>query len=150
MRDGILGAYKGLIYFLGLDTAREVYGDIEELVKSEVSKNIEISIKRGCTEFSQAFPDYAVIDDNTGAIMEYLSEWEKYEALADESGLAKHLKPVNLDSYDQQDFSLWDARVMLNWLKYAATIGDESYKKITDIPVVKVDMVHPRPTYIAE
>jgi hypothetical protein len=68
--------------------------------------------------------------------MNYPAEWEHFEKIAEETNLGKDCTPIP-ETFNKPAFSLHEALVMLNWLKYAATIGDTTYMKITDKPVTK-------------
>jgi len=125
-RQKIAGTYKGLIYCSSIDEAEDVKDWIEKLVSEEISNDITVSIKRGCSEYAAYYPEYAQIDQDI-PVMQYNEEWQKHEALFDKDYIFE-TQPV---SFNQTSYNLNDAKVMLAWLRYAATIGDMSYLKIT-------------------
>ena len=69
--------------------------------------------------------------------MRYKQKWQKYENFADKINLGGDLAPCVQNS-NQPGYDLRDAKVMIAWLKYAATIEDSSYKKIIDQPILKL------------
>lgn len=145
VRPKISGAYKGFIYSPILEEAKEIFNTTQELISQEISPKVRVSLSRGCSEYSLVYPEYAQIKEGNKPVMEYKHEWQKYEDLADKSNLAAHIKPIMFDSYNHPGFNLPDALAMLCWLKYAATIGDLSYMKVTDQPIPKLQQLSPRP-----
>ena len=68
--------------------------------------------------------------------MRYREEWRNFERLAVKEKLYDHFEPFEGDTFNCPGFSYRDAHVMLNWLKYAATIGDASYLTISDRHII--------------
>jgi hypothetical protein len=127
-RDNVTGTYKGLVYCDGYEEAEDVFEELKKVVLKDVSEDIPIFLKRGCSEYSLEYPEYGKIDSNQP--MEYKEEWKIYEDLADEKLVVNEAIP-SLEEYDQQGYSDDDYQVMLLWLHYAATIGDDSYLTIS-------------------
>jgi hypothetical protein len=135
-RPDITGTYKGYVYFQDLNEAKELLPIINELVSENISNNINVSIKRGCSEYPLKYPEYANIE-NEGKQFTYKEEWREYEEYADKN-LIQDLVENRMDSYNpvnSSGFTLKDISVMYSWLEYAKTIGDKSYLKITDLPI---------------
>jgi hypothetical protein len=128
-REQVLGTYKGLIYCRGLKEGNEILKIAQKMVSEEISGRIPITIKRGCSEYSLAYPEYAKIEPGT-ATMEYKEEWGKYEDLADQELVVNSRTSAN-DTYNHPTYTLQDTQIMLAWLIYAATIGDVSYLRIS-------------------
>lgn len=128
-REQASGTYKGLIYCRGLEEGKEIFKMIQKVISEQISKKIPVTLKRGCTEYALAYPEYAQIGQGT-ALMGYKEEWQEYEDLADKT-LAINTPPPVSDTYNCSAYNLQDAEVMLAWLRYAATIGDLSYLKIS-------------------
>jgi len=147
MRPQSSGAYKGFIYSPIIEEAKEIFDTTRKLISQEISTKVPVSLKRGCSEYSLAYPEYAQIKEGNKPVMEYKDEWQEYEDLADKNNLAAHFKPLTFDTYNHPGFNLVDTLAMLCWLKYAATIGDLSYLKITDLPIPKLQKLSPRPLF---
>lgn len=146
-RPKVSGDYAGLIYFQDLTEARESLIRIRSNVAAEISDQVPVLIKRGCSEYSFAYPEYGQFGENNTSLMQYPDEWRKFENLAEKNGLAAHLKRLADYTYNHNGFVLGDAWAMLFWLRYAATIGDTSYLNITGQPVRKLEKMHPRPPF---
>ena len=129
-REQVAGSYKGLIYCRGLDEAKKILEIVGKAVSKEVSKKIPSTIKHGCSEFGMAYPEYLKIDKDKST-MKYKKEWQEYEDLVDQELIINNRLTIS-DTYNQPGYTEQDAQVMLAWLKYAATIGDLSYLKISD------------------
>lgn len=122
-REQVSGTYKGFIYCRGLEEGEEILKMIQKVISKEISKKIPVTLKRGCSEYPLAYPEYA-------QAMEYKEEWQEYEDLADKN-LVVNTQLSESDSHNRPAYTLQDAQTMLAWLKYAATIGDLSYLKIS-------------------
>ena len=129
-RENVSGTYKGFIYCRGIKEGRKILKILDKAVFREISKNIPVTLKRGCSEYAPAYPEYTQIDYGMTR-MKYKDEWQEYENLFDEKPFVSP-QPKMTGSYNSPSFNLQDANVMLTWLIYAATIGDESYLKISD------------------
>lgn len=134
VRPEMSGTYKGFIYCRSLDEGKDVLKIVEPIVSETIYKGIPIFVKRGCSEFSIAYPAYGQITENKIQQMTYDEEWRKHEAYVDEN-LVTH-EDVVLDDFSRDHslnhsgFTLLDALVMTNWLAYAETIGDKTYLDI--------------------
>lgn len=125
-RENVPGTYKGMIYCLGIDEGKAILQIYNDLLAQEISKNIPIALKRGCSEYALSYPEYAAAEQD----MKYREEWQKHEDIADENMTFN--RKINTNATHNHDgYSLRDAEAMLAWLRYAATIGDLSYLDIT-------------------
>lgn len=128
-RPEVDGTYKGIIYCRGEREGVSLLELTREKVRAEISGEVPVFLKRGCSEYGLSYPEFARTDPDTNK-MEYKPEWEEYEARGDrELDIDTNHPPV--DTYNTPAYSLQDAKVMLAWLRYAATIGDSSYLKIS-------------------
>jgi len=127
-RKQVFGTYKGLIYCRSIEEGKEICELVQKVISAEISEKIPVALKRGCSEYATTYPAYAQIDQGS-AVMDYKEEWEEIENLADRE-LVINTQPCMNRKYEPQTYSAADAQAMLGWLKYAATIGDESYLKI--------------------
>jgi len=129
-REQVPGAYKGLIYCRSLEEAKEIVKTVNQAVSTEISENIPVSLKRGCSEYTSLYPNYAHISqDDTTTTMNYKDEWQEYENLTNQEW-AVNTPPAVGHIHTPLTYTAEDAQAMLGWLKYAATIGDKSYLNI--------------------
>lgn len=143
IRKQVSGCYKGLIYCRSIEEGKEILGIVRELISVDISKNIPVSLKRGCSEYAVSYPQYAQVNDGVTA-MNYNEAWKKYEVVADQELVIEPQVPTSHKD-EPQTYTATDAQAMLAWLKYAATIGDESYLKICWKLQPFVNMERPSP-----
>lgn len=132
-RPEVSGYYKGYIFFQGLEDAKEVLPYVKAVIAEQISDGIKVEIKKGCSEYKLAYPDYDYDPDDESKMMEYRSDWKKYEDYVDENMLGE-IKPLELETYSTPGMSLRDVQIMRTWIAFAAAVGDMSFKKITDQP----------------
>lgn len=129
-REQIPGSYKGFIYCSNTEQGELIKNWIHKVVSEEISDNIQVTLKRGCSEYALSYPEYAKMGHDKPA-MQYNEDWQQYEDLVD--------KDFNFEpqpaTFNQPSYNFHDAKVMLGWLKYAATIGDQSYLNISSEPL---------------
>lgn len=129
-REQVSGAYKGFVYCTGINEGKAVLKIIQQMVSTHISEDIPVTLKRGCSEYALAYPDYSPIAPDTRA-MEYDPAWMQIEEQADnETTLDTNVSVIK--THNQPSYTLQDARIMFAWLSYAAMIGDRSYLKISD------------------
>ena len=122
-RKNIEGNYKGFIYCNNLDEAEQILEFVSEEIKNKINKDIICKIKRGCSEYVEIYPEYKNLGNN---MMNYDPSWKRIENNFDKNNntnskvLTKHTWGVTLK----------DILIFENWIIYAKTIGDESYKKL--------------------
>ncbi len=125
-RPDCSGTYKGLIYCRGLEEGQEVCGLISNAVADEISPNISVTLKRGCTEYNTAYPGYSSAQPDVKP-MEYKPEWKILEEEYDKGRTyPRRESPAQLTTCPP-----WEVFAMTFWLGYAATIGDTSYLEIS-------------------
>jgi len=128
LREQVPGFYKGFVYCTGLEAGQKMLRVIRSFVSENISTHVPVLLKRGCTEYAQAFPEYSPADANFA--MQYREEWQKYEEIVDRERL-QLVESRDFESYDTATWTAEDARTMYGWLCYAAMIGDQSYLKIS-------------------
>lgn len=128
LRGGIAGTYGGLIYCTSLEEGNTIAELMRKIVSKSISEDINITVKRGCSEYAESFPEYAKVEQDK-TFMNYKSEWQKTEDLVDNK-LSSKPWPVHPEN-NHPSYTLNDAKAMLAWLRYAQTIGDMSYLPIT-------------------
>lgn len=129
-REYVRDTYTGLIYCLGIKEGEELLNTIRKVISDEISDKIPVTLKRGCSEYGLAYPEYT----NTENGMEYREEWRAYEELIDKV-IDVHSLPKLPDTNNRPAYNRQDAKVMLAWIRYAAMIGDLSYLKISGHPL---------------
>ena len=90
-----------------------------------IGEDLSIIIKRGCTEFSVPYPKYKEIDES----MTYNKEWLKKEKIIDDKIQKKNKYSSKIIQETLEGLSISDALIMKNWLFFAKSINDKSYKK---------------------
>jgi hypothetical protein len=137
LREKIPGNYKGYIYCNSLDEGNEVFKIARKAVSQDLSPQVDVSLKRGCSEYALVYPAYAVTKP-ASALMRYRKDWQALEdSLAMDTAVIPrqahdtdgHVPPVRADG--PKRYTLRDALSMQYWLCYAATIGDASYLSIS-------------------
>ena len=128
------GAYKGLIYCVGLNQANETLEILNAILNKTINKEVPRFIKRGCTEYAMAYPEYKEIDPTNKNFMNYKSEWKIKEEVFDKKNFNENPSSNNKEKI-LKGISLNDALIINNWLFYAKLIGDNSYKNICDQPI---------------
>lgn len=154
-RDDCSGAYKGFIYCRSMGEAKEVRKMVRRAISDELSPNVPIALKRGCSEFSHTYPEYSHMTRGCG-IMKYRKDWKAREDLfdkqvsnADIAGASYAVAP-DATSADTPTYPPREIFAMWHWLRYAATIGDLSYLKVASktlppIPQLKRPPFKPPP-----
>ena len=125
-RSNVLGSYKGFIYCSSTDEANEIVKLIAPILNKHVIGKIKI--KRGCSEFGDAFPNYKEINKNATNFMKYNNEWKEKERIIDIDEKEDNLILKNSLS----GLSISDLLIMNNWLNYAKKINDFAYKDICE------------------
>jgi len=123
LRPEISGFYKGLVYCSSLEEANEIAGHLDRVLKDSIDPNLNAAVKRGCSEYPIAFPEYGKINNDGPQPMNYNDEWEeiekKYDAIREDK-LSSTTRPT------LAGLNLSNFLVIQNWLSYAKGIGDES------------------------
>ena len=129
LRPSVGGTYKGLIYYQDLEQAKKDLPVVTGVVKEKISEQIPVALKRGCSEYANEYPQYAAYDDVASDAMRS-SDWDERESrYYQENGSA--FTNANQESHNRAGFSMVELRIIVVWLRYAATIGDTSYKTFT-------------------
>jgi hypothetical protein len=131
-REYCSGAYKGFVFCRGMEEANEVIKIVQAAVYEDISPQVSVTIKRGCSEFEVGYPEYTKIEN--GPVMNYNEDWQKYEDMVEDFLVAKgYVKPdisAIKASGPRQRYTPGEILGMQYWTRYAATIGDTSYIKI--------------------
>ena len=136
MRPEVPGAYKGYIYCFSLSEANEIQNQLTTILNKKINKNISITVKRGCSEFGIAYPQYKKINQNDGQLMKYNEKWRSKEKFIDDKLAKRNQSKQRVLRKNLPGATVSDILIMCNWLVYAKIIGDPSYKKIIkEIPI---------------
>jgi len=139
MRPEVAGAYKGYIYCFSLSEANEIQNQLTTILNKKINKNISIAVKRGCSEFGIAYPEYKKINQNDGQLMKYNEKWRSKEKFIDDKLAKRNQSKQRVLRKNLPGATVSDILIMCNWLVYAKIIGDTSYKKIIkEIPISPV------------
>lgn len=137
-RTGAPGAYKGIVFCRGGEVD-EVRKFIRKAVSEDISPQVSVGVKRGCSEYAEVYPRYA--HAKGGGIMHYKQEWKASEDSFDNRNGFASTPPMGVadvgapkhaaQSKGLGAYTAWEIFCMQFWLRYAATIGDHSYLAIT-------------------
>ena len=133
MRSEISGFYKGLIYCSSLKEAYQIADYLEMVVKEKIGSGLPLAVKRGCSEYPIAFPDYKEINKSGAQLMNYNEDWKLIEEDYDSKNAIKS-KSTILPSLSC--LSLSDVLIIRNWIDYAKGIGDPSAQLLNGNVVV--------------
>ena len=131
LRPNISGTYKGLIYCTGMEEAEEILKDITPILKKIINNDVMIKIRRGCSEFAEKYKEYKEVNKDKPNFMKYKNEWKEKERIFDIDEIKSKKRKKNFkDSISGLTVS--DILVMNNWLNYAKSINDTTYKHISE------------------
>jgi len=131
LRPNISGTYKGLIYCTGMEEAEEILKDITPILKKIINNDVMIKIRRGCSEFAEKYKEYKEVNKDKPNFMKYKNEWKEKERIFDIDEIKSKKRKKNFkDSISGLTVS--DILVMNNWLNYAKSINDTTYKHICE------------------
>ena len=133
MRLEISGFYKGLIFCSSLEEAYQIANYLEMVVKERIGSGLPVAVKRGCSEYSIAFPDYKEINKSGAQLMNYNNDWKLIEEDYDSKNSikSKRIIPPSLSC-----LSLSDVLIIRNWIDYAKGIGDSSAQLLNQNGVI--------------
>ena len=139
MRSKVPGSYKGYIYCFGLSEANEIQKQLIDMLNKKINKNISITVKRGCSEYGIAYPQYKKINQNEDQLMKYNAEWRSKEKSIDDKLARRNQSKQRVLRKNLPGATVCDILIMRNWIGYAKIIGDLSYKKIAkEVPISPV------------
>ena len=124
IHSDVSGNYKAMIYCSSTEEAKNIIDQINPTLKEHVK--IKPSIKRGCSEFYNLFPNFKEIDELDKNYMVYNSDWKKIE---ENMKIKKNYNKIKL-SNSVPGLSIADFLIIIQWLNYARKINDSTYKDI--------------------
>ena len=131
-RNKIQGNYKGYIYCKGISEAETIKKMIGEMISQSDIGLDNITLKHGCSEFYESYPEFKKINLNGEKEMEYNNEWKSFEEIIDSREPKRIEADKKIFSKSIEGINLSDILIINNWISYAQIIGDESYKKVYD------------------
>jgi hypothetical protein len=141
------GTYKGFVFCRGIEDANEVLKIVQAAVYEDISTNVPVAIKRGCSEFEVTFPEFSKAEQPPA--MTYNEDWRKFEEMTEEflaaKGYVKHDIGALKAGAPRMTYTPGEILGMQYWTRYASTIGDMSYIKLIGqtIPTIP-NLVRPR------
>ena len=123
-RKNIEGSYKGLIFCIGLEEANQVINAIRPIIEKTIGKDLNIEIKRGCSEFGMAYPEYKNINPKNKMFMSFKNEWKEKENLVDKKIKKRGIEKI-IPNETLKGITLKDSLIINNWLFYAQKINDK-------------------------
>jgi hypothetical protein len=128
-RSGVEGNYKAFIYFDNLEDPVNALDTLKEKIFENQIKTKKIEIKHGCSEFYSEYPDFKKINFQGKQSFNYKDEWKQYEKIIDNQ-IFKTKKNNLFSGTTLNLLTLPDFFIIKNWINYAKSINDNSYKKI--------------------
>ena len=132
MRPEVTGFYKGLIYCSSLEEAYQIVDYLETVVKASIGPGLPLAVKRGCSEYAIAFPDYKKINKYGDQPMNYNDDWKLIEENYDKNN---SIKVNDIITPSLSCLNLSDILIIRNWIDYAKAIGDPSAKLLNQSAV---------------
>ena len=130
IRDNISGNYKGYIYCNGLIEAQQILEIISEKLLASHLREPKVIIKHGCSEFYKLHPRYEKINFKGEQEMSYDQDWETKEKIIDNKNTIRLDIDEKIWGTSIRGLNLSDILIIKNWINYADSIGDYSYKLI--------------------
>ena len=127
LRAEISGFYKGLIYCSSLEQATDTIHLLQPIIAKKIGAELPVTVKRGCSEYSIAFPDYGIINEESRQLMSYDERWRLTEEIHDREHFNSDSGVRNLSL---NGLTLNDILVIQNWISYARGIGDFSCETV--------------------
>ena len=137
-RNKIQGNYKGYIYCKEITEAETIKKMINEIIAQEDIEVDNISLKHGCSEFYESYPEFKKINPNNEKQMKYDNKWKSFEEIIDSREPKRIDEDKKIFSKSIEGINLSDILIINNWISYAQIIGDESYKKVYDKKIENV------------
>lgn len=124
-RDKVEGVYKAFIYCKTIKESNEILEIVKKLIKKNLGKNLNIEIKRGCSEYSKKFKDYK----NLKKLFKYNPDWKKKE---NENDIKyPYLKEDNSNRIVKNGPCIRDVLTIRNWLYFAFLNKDNTYSLVS-------------------
>lgn len=120
-RKLVNGHYKGFVYLRNFNEAADTMLFLKAMLKRNHLRG-DVIIKRGCSEFSNTYPEYQSVSSDGHTPFIRPKDWDELEQKFDQSYKISAMPTVEIQS--SLSFCLSDILVMKNWFQYAKSIGD--------------------------
>ena len=130
------GAYKSFIYCKSLADAEINLDRCKDLLSGLDVTHISMKIKRGCSEFSQKYPDFEYHAGSTLKMIEQPIEWNEKE-LTSNAANATFLRR-KIPTLDR--ISLSDVLIIQKWIDYARGLGDPTTSLLSTQDILHSDI----------
>ena len=129
LRSNVSGFYKGFIYCSSICEAHQVKNLLDNKLLDNFGTAFPSIVKRGCSEYSLAHPEYSNLETGADKLMIYDERWQEVErnfdsanlTLANPEPVAPHLRGVSLN----------DILVIQNCIQYAHAIDDPTVQNLS-------------------
>ena len=137
LRPNIPGFYKGYIYCQNLKQATKVKKILDINIKTKLKNKVVSQVKRGCSEFSLKYPEYANINRNDNKIMDYPSKWKSEEIQFDQKNFIRQQNdmPKSING-----FCLEDLYIIQMWIDYGKGIKDKTCEQFENRNIIFEDI----------
>ena len=124
-RPGVSGSYKGFVFCKSLKDAEAV---VSILPDAAAMFSTKVAIKRGCSEYANAYPEYAEINFDGEQPFKYDPSWKTSEDLINQQYQSR--EELSPDCYDvlRSSLTIKDVLIFRNWIEYAKNLSDSSFK----------------------
>ena len=122
--------YRGYIYCSTIEELQNVTQKINEILFKNFDKNFKLETRRGCSEFSKAYPEFGDINDNQKNMTLYNKDWAKAESLVDHQIYKDNIPKLRTTQKPLKNITLNYFFIINNWINFAKTINDPIVKKI--------------------
>ena len=116
LRQMVFGNYGGYFYSRSKDEGLRRYKQVRTLVSKVITPDVEVILKRFCTEYEIGNCPSSKVPDATQEEIEFEKHVESY------------FPPTNHNIASQKHMV---ANVIGRWIEFAYSIGDETYKDFT-------------------
>ena len=127
LREEFNYPYKGFIYCQSEDEALYCLQKIKTELKINGLSDTICEISHGCLEYSSKYPDFSYSAEGTHRSFEQPQYWQAIET----DYLTKNTPPgPRILYHGNKEITVRDMICFETWIRYAETIGDESYKQL--------------------
>ncbi|ROR03162.1 tetratricopeptide repeat protein [Desulfosoma caldarium] len=108
------GSLKGFYYTRDWDEAHRIGAHLQEVMAAHMKYDFSVKVKRGCSEFQDAHPEYNDLDENGMLVMTCPDSWKQIEK---DFFSRRNFEVLEVRTkYDELGLTLQDAFVIRNWL----------------------------------
>ena len=104
--------FKGFIYLADVNEAKKLFHEISPIIETILDKKVKSEIKRGCSEFSEEYPEYKKIEN----MMSFPNTWKKNELIYDELNYKDGIEKKRIQKGSLLGFTLSDFLIYNNWI----------------------------------